>query len=520
MSEVATSASEARGQLSEPLLRASKVSKAFNGVYALKDVDFDLRAGEVHALLGPNGAGKSTLIKILNGVLEQDEGTVTVGGNERRTADIATVFQELSLVPALTVAQNIFLGNELTSGLGITRKMAMARETEDLMGRLGLTIGANELVEDLSVASRQLVEIAKAIHRNASVLVLDEPTATLTKADQMHLFSSVRDIQKSGVGILYVTHRLTEVFELADRVTVIRDGRRVLTAPVGDLDMKSLVDEISGENLSIGSGPSREAFDAYVQPDRELDRGETIKLRISDLAGDRFSGISFDVAPGEIVGIAGLIGTGRSELLETIAGARRATSGEIELNGRAVAFRNPWDGLASGVALVPEDRHRSGLVLQHSVQQNLALAHHRAIKRHGLIDGASLKNLVRSLVDTLQIKTASPGTLVQNLSGGNQQKVVFAKWLQPGIQVLLLDEPTQGVDVKARQEIYRVIRRFADEGAAVVVVSSDFVELQEISHQLYFMTSTSMSEPEIVTSGVTDQYIYSKLNERGLESHD
>jgi ribose transport system ATP-binding protein len=504
---------------SGPLLQATNIGKSFSGVYALKGVDFDLRAGEVHALLGPNGAGKSTLIKILNGVQPQDEGTVTVSGRERRTSDIATVFQELSLVPALTVMQNIFLGNELKNRFGMMQTKKMERATQALVERLGLHMRPGDLVGDLSVASRQLVEIAKAVHRDASVLVLDEPTATLTKADQLLLFKSVRDIQKAGVGILYVTHRLTEVFELADRVTVIRDGRKVLTANVADIDMARLVREISGPDPE-GPGPSREAFDAYVRPNREQDRNESVKLRVSNLCGDRFSGISLTVAPGEIVGIAGLIGTGRTELLETIAGVRRATGGEIELNGSAVAFRKPWEALAAGVALVPEDRHRSGVALQHSIQRNLMLAHHKSIRRTGMIDNGAAKDLVKGLLETLQIKAASMTSPVQTLSGGNQQKVVFAKWLQPGIQVLLLDEPTQGVDVKARQEIYRVIRRFAEEGAAIVVVSSDFVELQEISHELYFMTSTTMSEPETVTDDVTDQYIYAQLNERVLKSHE
>ena len=501
------------------VLVANGVSKAFGGVYALKGVDFELRAGEVHALLGPNGAGKSTLIKILDGVQPPDEGTVQVDGRERKAADIATVFQELSLVPSLSVAENIFLGNEPTSRWGLVDRKRMNRIARELLERLGLRLRPDESVENLSVAARQLVEIAKAIHRDARVLVLDEPTSTLTKADQLLLFESVRDIQKSGVGIIYVTHRLTEVFELANRVTIIRDGRKVMTADVADIEMATLVREITGADAEVDP-PSKESFDRFSDGGTAPKRGGGPKLRVTGLSGDRFTDISFQAGGGRIVGIAGLIGSGRTELLETIAGVRRATSGEIQLDGRVVRFRHPWEALRSGVALVPEDRHRSGVVLQHSIQRNLTLAHRRSLTRAGFVDNRGAASLARGLVETLQVKAASVASPVQSLSGGNQQKVVFAKWLQPGLQALLLDEPTQGVDVRARQEIYTVIRRFAEEGAAIVVVSSDFAELQELCDEVYFMTSTTMSQPQTVTAEVTDHYIYSTLNERVLQSHE
>ncbi|AZS37538.1 Ribose import ATP-binding protein RbsA [Microbacterium lemovicicum] len=504
---------------SETVLVAKGVSKAFSGVYALKGVDFDLRAGEVHALLGANGAGKSTLIKILDGVQPQDEGTVEIDGRERTPADIATVFQELSLVPSLSVAENIFLGNEPRNRFTFVDRKKMNRVAKELLEGLGLRLRPEEPVENLSVASRQLVEIAKAIHRDARVLVLDEPTSTLTKADQLLLFESVRDIQKSGVGIIYVTHRLTEVFELADRVTIIRDGRKVLTENVAEMEMATLVREISGTAIDE-DGPPKESFDRFAHPETVRRSTTGPKLRVTDLSGDRFANISFRADGGRIIGIAGLIGSGRTELLETIAGARRAMAGEIELDGRAVRFKHPWEALKAGVALVPEDRHRSGVILQHSIQRNLTLAHRRSLTRAGFVDNRAAANLVRGLADTLQVKAASMASPVQSLSGGNQQKVVFAKWLQPGMQVLLLDEPTQGVDVRARQEIYSVIRRFAEEGAAIVVVSSDFVELNELCDEICFMTSTTMSRSEPVTDDVTDQYIYSRLNERVLQSHE
>ena len=502
---------------SRPLMQAQNISKSFNGVYALKGANFELHVGEVHALLGANGAGKSTLIKVMNGVERPDSGIVMVGDRGRMSSDVATVFQELSLIPSLSVTQNIFLGNEIRNVFGLVQSKKMRKITEELIHTLGLHLRPGDVVENLSVASRQLVEIAKAVHRNARILVLDEPTSTLTKADEILLFKSIRDIQKSGVGIIYVTHRLTEVFELADRVTVIRDGQDVLTSHVSDIDMKELVRQIAGESEETEL-PS-DASEANEGTERPKTWVGPAKIEAKALYGDRFSNIGFSASAGEIVGIAGLVGTGRTEVLETIAGIRRATSGEIKLDGRFVSFKNPWQALAAGVALVPEDRHRSGVMLEHSIQRNLNLAHQKMIRRFGFVDNRAARALVARLIDSLQIKTASAASPVQSLSGGNQQKVVFAKWVQPGLRVLLLDEPTQGVDVKARQEIYRVIRRLADEGVAVVVVSSDFVELQELADTIYFMTSTSMSERKPVTEEVNEQYIYERLNERVRASH-
>jgi ribose transport system ATP-binding protein len=497
------------------LLQAKSVSKIFNGIYAVKDVDFDLKPGEVHALLGPNGSGKSTLIKILDGVQPQDEGHVELGGRARTSRDVATVFQELSLIPSLSVAKNIFLGNEPHNALGLVRTKEMNRLAKELTDRLGFDLRILEPVENLSPAARQLVEIAKAIHRQARVLILDEPTSTLTKADQNLLFTSIREIQKTGVGIIYVTHRLTEVFEIADRVTVLRDGRKELSAPVSETDMESLVSVITGTDAAASKSTSR-SFSASTGS-QGLSPELSPRLEVKQLAGDRFSHVSLTVAPGRIVGIAGLTGSGRTELLETIAGLRRKVAGDVCLDGKSTAFKNAAQALRAGVALVPEDRHRAGIILQHSIFRNLALAHAGSLRRGPFLDGARAKALVGELVESLQVKTASIMSAVQSLSGGNQQKVVFAKWLQAGIRLLLLDEPTQGVDVGARHEIYKVIHRYADEGVGVLVVSSDFVELQELCDEIYFMTSSSMSGPKRVTAEVTDQFIYSTLSDRSKQ---
>ncbi|MFM7014628.1 MAG: sugar ABC transporter ATP-binding protein [Actinomycetota bacterium] len=498
----------------QTLLLASGVSKAFSGIYAVKDVDFDLRAGEIHALLGPNGSGKSTLIKMLDGVQPQDEGTIEVAGRPRTLEDVATVFQELSLIPGLSVARNIFLGNEIRNRFGLLRTKEMNRIAQELTDSLGLHLNPEVLVEDLSMASRQLVEIAKAVHRSASVLVLDEPTSTLTKDDQLLLFKSLRDIQKSGVGIIYVTHRLGEVFEIADRVTVLRDGKKVLSSNINEIDMQSLVGVITGGQFETEVGEaSPKDFDSHL-PKRTSPDSAKPRLEVSNLAGDRFSNISLKVGAGQIVGIAGLTGTGRTELLETISSVRAKTSGEIALDGQATAFKNVAEAVQAGVALVPEDRHGAGICLDHSIARNLTVAHSKDLRRGPFVNSRSAQTLVSELMNALHIKAASLFSPVQSLSGGNQQKVVFAKWMQPGVKVLLLDEPTQGVDIGARKEIYKVIRRFADDGIGILVVSSDFVELQELCDEIYFMRSSSISNPEPVSAAVTENYIYSKLSER------
>lgn len=502
----------------QTLLRASGVSKAFSGIYAVQDVDFDLRAGEVHALLGPNGSGKSTLIKMLDGVQPQDEGTIEVTGRQRNSRDVATVFQELSLIPGLSVARNIFLGNEIRNRFGLVRTREMNRIAKELTDRLGLQLRPEELVENLSVASRQLVEIAKAIHRSASVLVLDEPTSTLTTDDQLLLFKSIRDIQKTGVGIIYVTHRLGEVFDIADRVTVLRDGKKVFSSQVSEIDMQSLVEVITGSQGEVEELSVKE-FDAHLST-MTIQNSAQPRLEVSTLSSDRFSNISLKVSAGQIVGIAGLTGTGRTELLETISGIRKKSGGEIKLDGRSASFKSVSEAVRAGVALVPEDRHGAGICLDHSIARNLTVAHSKYLRRGPFVNSRSAQALVKELMEALQIKAASPFSPVQSLSGGNQQKVVFAKWMQPGVKVLLLDEPTQGVDVGARKEIYKVIHRFAEDGIGVLVVSSDFVELQELCDEIYFMSSTSISEPEPVSAGVTEHYIYSKLSERAATSHD
>ena len=489
-----------------PLLSASGISKNFEGVYALTGVDFTLNAGEVHALLGANGAGKSTLIKILSGVHKKDSGELRIEGRDVNANDIATVYQELSLIPTLTVWQNIFLCHEIRGPIGTLKVNSMKKVAEELVERLGLHIDVNDVVSNLSIAAQQLVEIAKAVHLEAQVLILDEPTSTLTKSDQIILFERIRSIKKAGVGIIYVTHKLSEVFEIADRVTVLRDGRNVLTTEISKMNMDQLVSEISGSDRYNKKRFSKKKVDALSKTNPLLE--------IVNLSGDRFSNVNFEVAPGEIVGIAGLIGAGRTEILETIIGVRKKREGSIHVDQSEVVYRDPAQALKSGVALVPEDRRVSGLIMTHSVTQNLILAHQDEAISVGVINRNSSVTITDRSVAALKIKVGKLTESVDKLSGGNQQKVVFAKWLQPKIRILLLDEPTQGVDVGARQEIYEVIRQFAAKGTAVLVVSSDFTELHELCDRLHFISPKGLSESEVVDDEMDDYYINSKVNER------
>lgn len=501
-------------QAEPPLLSARGIDKHFGGVYALRGANFELRAGEVHALLGPNGAGKSTLIKIINGVYVADEGVVQVEGRECQATDVATVFQELSLIPSLTVAQNIFLGREKISRLGLVHSDAQRVAAKRLMRGLGAQLVGSELVKDLSVATQQLIEIAKALHRNARILVLDEPTATLTRSDQILLFESVRELQRIGVGIIYVTHRLNEVFELADRTTVIRDGQDVLTEDTERLDMETLVRTISPSEEVAGYRPNRRPRVPLKNPLNENTTVVPAGLSIDQLCGERFTRLTLAVEPGQILGIAGLIGSGRTEFLETVAGVRRASSGSISLDGRAVRFKSPGQALEAGVVLVPEDRRKSGLIMMQTIQGNLMLAHKKVSARFGFIDRKAVRRMTDRVVTELQIKTLSRSNAVQQLSGGNQQKVVFGKWMQEGVKVLLLDEPTQGVDVGARAEIHRVIRRFAENGTCVIVVSSEFGELKDLCDSVALMTQQGLGAAIQVDENVTEQYLYLKLNEK------
>jgi rhamnose transport system ATP-binding protein len=467
-----------------PLLNATAISKSFAGVQALKSVSFELRSGEVHALLGENGAGKSTLIKVITGAVTSDSGTLEIDGEAvvhntpalARSRGVAAVYQQPALFPDLTVAENIALALE---GGSLWRKVnwgARTRRARELLERTGAEIDPERAVRTLSMPEQQIVEIAKAIGARSKILILDEPTASLTEREVERLFRLIQSLRADGAGIVYISHRLDEVAAIADRVTVLRDGRSIATRELREVDRAELIRLMVGRDIHA------------IFPKREVPIGDVV-LETREL-GCRESGIrgvSLTVRRGEILGLAGLVGSGRTELAETLFGLRPADSGEIRLRGEATRIASPADAIRERVGYLPEDRRQHGVVLEMTVAANTSLANLPAISRHGLIDEDSECTLARRYVETLRIKTHSLYTETGALSGGNQQKVALARWLAIGPEVLILDEPTQGVDIGSKSEIHEMMVDLAEQGLAIVMISSELPEILGMSDRIAVM---------------------------------
>ncbi|AXO37265.1 sugar ABC transporter ATP-binding protein [Micromonospora sp. B006] len=512
------------------------VAKRFGGVTALDGVDFDVRAGEVHALLGENGAGKSTLINILSGVITDYDGEVTVDGTPARftgpaaaqAAGIATIHQELDLVPALSVADNLVLGREPRTRLRTVDRRAAARTAREHLDRLGADIDPRRPVGSLRVGEQQLVEIAKALALDARVLVMDEPTAALADGEVRRLFTTVDGLRRRGVGVVYISHRMEEIEVVADRATVLRNGSVAGVVPAGRMDRRRIVATVVGgraaslfEPASAGSpAPHPETADpaGASAPRRETARtGAGPLLRVTDLAvrpraprSGRCEpdGVSLTVRAGEIVGLAGLMGAGRTELLETLFGAGPAgrRTGTVLLAGRPYAPRRPRAALRAGVGFVPEDRRRSALVLEHPVGRSIVLAALSSVTSAGIVSRRRERAAVARSVTGLAIKTASAATPVGALSGGNQQKVVFARHLLTEPRLLLLDEPTRGVDIGAKAEIYRLLRRLADDGMGILLASSELPELLGVCDRVVVLRR-GRAVADLATDGCTGEDI-------------
>jgi len=464
------------------VLSGADISKSFFGVPALRNVSFDLRAGEVHALMGENGAGKSTLMKIFSGVEPNYSGVIRNDGREVRfasvrdaeAAGVAIIHQELNLVPELNVAENIFLGREpLLAGLIVNRRRAVA-DARALLHRLGIDLDPETRIGTLRVGEQQLVEIAKALSASARILIMDEPTSALSPAECQRLFAIIRQLASAGVAIIYISHRIQEVMLLADRVTVLRDGRHVLTELIAALTEERIIAAMVGRE-SLGAVP-----ESHGAAGRVFLSVRDLSLDVPTRRGWRkvLKGVSFDVHEGEIFGIGGLLGSGRTEILETIFGSsigRRG--GDIRLDGKLVSIASPRDARRLGLAMVTEDRKAKGLHLHATVRDNIALPSLRDLARFGLRSFAREARLADHEVRALGIRCTGIGQIAGTLSGGNQQKVVIAKWLATQPRVLLLDEPTRGIDVGAKQEIYELVRRLAGQGLAIVLVSSELPEL-------------------------------------------
>ena len=489
------------GNDAQPLIRVTGLRKSYGGVHALRGVDFELLHGEVHALLGENGAGKSTMIKVLAGATGHDSGELRVMGQdsafaspaESRRAGLAVVYQELSLVPSMSVGANLFLGREPHAKIGLVDRRAIHRQSAAFLDDFGFPLNPKSQVGRLPFAYRQMTEIAKALIGDVQALVLDEPTSALTEGEEDVLFEAVRRVTTRGVGVIYVTHRLAEVFRIADRATVFRDGENVGTWSTSEIDMEGVVAAIVGPSktkratVELISGDSNAGEDlaaalAQAAPAPAPTARPVLSMR--QVSNDRLTRLDLTVHPGEIVGLVGMMGSGRTETLETIFGLRRVRTGEIVLSGKAGAPKDPLEAIRQGIALVPEDRHVQGLVLADTIERNLALPRLSQIAPRGFLRRREGSRRAQGAMQELKIKAPNPKTPVSALSGGNQQKVVFGKWREPSPTLLLLDEPTVGVDVGGRDEIYEVIRRHARHGAGVVVSSSDFVELLLICDRL------------------------------------
>jgi rhamnose transport system ATP-binding protein len=473
-----------------PLLELRGLTKSYGGVRALRGVDFDLRAGEVHALLGENGAGKSTLIKVVTGAHQPDGGGVTIAGEtvtdltpaSARKLGIACIYQQPALFPDLTVAENIALRLEPAALLRPVHWAARRARAQELLDRMGAAISPDAEIRRLSMPEQQLVEIACAVGAGARIVIMDEPTASLTQKEQHLLFAVVRDLRTRGVGVIYISHRLEEIFGLADRVTVLRDGHSVGTQAVGAIDEAGLI------RLMVG----REVTQIYP-PAESLPGEVALALQNVGCSASGVHGVTFEVRAGEVFGLSGLVGAGRTELARILFGLTPADAGEIRLQDKPVTLRSPQDAVAYGIAYVPEDRRRHGVVLEMPIAHNMSMAIHRRIFPGTWLRFGAERNLALEFIRDLAIKCSGPDAPGGSLSGGNQQKVSLARWLAAKPKVLLLDEPTQGVDVGAKSEIHKIVRRLAKAGLAVVLISSDLPEVLGMSDRIGVMNGGTLT---------------------------
>jgi rhamnose transport system ATP-binding protein len=466
------------------LLQLSSVTKSFGAVRALKGVSFDLQAGEVHALLGENGAGKSTLIKIITGAHQPDGGAIEIAGERAEKLSpavahklgIACIYQQPALFPDLTVAENIGLRLERAKSFSRVNWNERRTRAAQLLERIGAEISPEAEVRSLSMPEQQLVEIACALGAGARIVIMDEPTASLTQKETHLLFAVVRELRKNGVGVIYISHRLEEIFQLADRVTVLRDGESVGTNRVDETNEAALIKLMVGREISA------------IYPSAEGEAGEVVlSLRTLGCAAGGVKNISLEVRAGEILGIAGLVGAGRTELARTIFGITPADFGVILLRGRKVEIRSPQRAIANGIAYVPEDRRRHGVILDMPIAQNMTMAIHKRIFPGTWLRFGAEKQLALNFIRDLSIRAFGPDAPGNSLSGGNQQKVSLARWLAAKPKVLILDEPTQGVDVGAKSEIHKIIRALAKNGLAVLMISSDLPEILGMSDRIAVM---------------------------------
>jgi ribose transport system ATP-binding protein len=484
-------------------LEMSGIWKSFGPVQVLKNMQLQVLPGEIHALVGENGAGKSTLMKILGGVIQKDSGEIRIDDkpaeiNKVRDAEklgIAIIHQELSVIPDMTISENIFLGNELRTSLGLIDEKSMNQRVTEVLSKLGLEVNPKERCRKLGVGQLQLVEIAKALIHRAQLIVMDEPTSALTDHEIDRLFGIIRSLKQEGVSFVYISHRLEELFAICDRLTVLRDGEYIGTADVKDLSFNQVI------SMMVG----REIGDRF--PKKTNHPGETI-LEVHHLSrSGKFDNITFNLRKGEILGIAGLMGAGRTELVRALFGAEPADSGEIKLKGKVVTIGSPKEAMNLGFGLVTEDRKLEGLFLDFKLDFNIMAANFESLSSHGILHKQKITPYVQSLIQSLRVKTSSIYETAKNLSGGNQQKVVVAKWLGRKPEILILDEPTRGVDVGAKREIYEIMNDLASKGVSIIMVSSELPEIVGMSDRVLVLRLGHQAG--ILESDITQENIMS-----------
>ncbi|MDE9540245.1 ribose ABC transporter ATP-binding protein RbsA [Xenorhabdus bovienii] len=495
----------------EPLLELKEIDKAFPGVKALSGAVLRVYPGKVMALVGENGAGKSTMMKVLTGIYTKDAGSIHYlgknmvfsGPKSSQEAGIGIIHQELNLIPQLTIAENVFLGREFVNKLGIINWQKMYEEANNLLKRLNIRYSSRRLVSELSIGDQQMVEIAKVLSFQSKVIIMDEPTDALTDTETESLFHVIRELKAQGCGIVYISHRLKEIFEICDDVTVFRDGQFIGEQPVAALQEDTLIEMMVGRKLE----------DQY--PRLDLPRGEK-RLEIENLSGSGIRNVSFSLFGGEILGISGLMGAGRTELMKVIYGALPKTEGRILLDGKPLTIRNPQDGLANGIVYISEDRKRDGLVLGMSVKENMSLTALRYFSQKPYrLNHSAEQKAVTDFIKLFNIKTPSMEQSIGLLSGGNQQKVAIARGLMTRPKVLILDEPTRGVDVGAKKEIYQLINQFKKEGLSIILVSSEMPEVMGMSDRILVMheggisgefSADNASQEALMVAAVGKQY--------------
>jgi len=487
----------------ETVLRMENIDKRFGGVHALDHVTYEVRKGEVHVLMGENGAGKSTLMKILDGLYTADEGEIYLDGEkvqinspvEAKALGISMIHQELSMCTNMTVAENIFRGEEQKNKLGLIDFRRMYREAQKILDDMGVALDAHAQVRSLSIAEQQMVEIAGAVSRNSKVVIMDEPTSSLTEKEIAELFKIVADLKAKGVGIIYISHRMNETFEIGDRITVLRDGGYVATCDVAGLTEDDIIEMMVGR--SIGE----------VYAGERAEGGEVV-LDVQHVSNDKLKDCSFQLRKGEILGFSGLVGAGRTELMRAIFALDKIDSGEITLFGKKVHFKNPQNAIDAGIGMVPEDRRGCGLVLGHSVGTNLTITVLKKFIKGIHVDKKKEKAIIDEYWQKLSIKTTGPDQICGDLSGGNQQKVVISKWLASEPRILILDEPTRGIDVGAKHEIYQLMRQLASQGISIIFVSSDLPEIINMSSRVVVMHE---GEITAVLDGAVEEFTQQKI---------